>query len=77
MISETAITADTPFAQGVAVQNARATAGRVEGDFTLNTPVGEMQMILRLEARGGKLTGVTHGRAPFGETPFVTELARA
>jgi hypothetical protein len=70
-------TVDTPFAEGVAVQNARTSAGRIEGDFTLNTPVGEMQMFLRLEARGGRLTGFTHGRAVFGETPFRTELVRA
>lgn len=75
--SETALTVSTPFAQGVSVENARARAGRVEGEFTIMSPVGEMRLFLRLEARGGKLTGDTYGRSDFGETPFATELERA
>lgn len=73
-----ALTTDTPFAQNVAASNVRVTAGRVEGEFTITAPVvGEMQLFLRLQAIGGKLTGKTYGRASFGETPFATELAKA
>jgi len=76
--SDSALTADTPFAQNVEASNVRATAGRVEGEFTITAPiVGEMQLFLRLEARGDKLTGNAHGRSNFGETPFATELERA
>jgi len=76
--SDSAVTADNPFAQNIAVQNAHAKSGRVEGEFTITVPVvGEMQMFLRLEARSGKLTGKTYGRSFYGETPFVTELERA
>lgn len=76
--SDSALTADTPFAQNVAASNVRATAGRVEGEFTINSPVGEMQLFLRLQAIDGKLTGKTYGRSSlFGESPFATELARA
>ena len=57
--SDSSLTADTPFAQNIAA-NARAMSGRVEGEFAITVPVvGEMQMILRLEARGGKLTGIS------------------
>lgn len=75
--AENALTADTPFAQNVEATNVRAAAGRVEGEFTVNSPVGEMRMFVRLEARGGKLTGNTYGRSNFGEAPFATELTRA
>jgi CubicO group peptidase (beta-lactamase class C family) len=76
--SDSALTADTPFAQNVAASNVRAKSGRVEGEFTVLAPiVGEMQLFLRLEARDGKLTGTTYGRSNFGETPFATELKRA
>jgi hypothetical protein len=74
---DSALTADTPFAQNVEASNVFAKSGRVEGEFTMSTPVGEMQMFLRLEARAGKLAGNTYGRGNFGETPFATELSRA
>lgn len=75
--SDSALTADTPFAQNVEASNVLAKSGRVEGEFTITAPiVGEMQLFLRLEARGGKLTGNTYGRSNFGETPFATELAK-
>jgi CubicO group peptidase (beta-lactamase class C family) len=76
-ITAGALTASTPFGQNIAVENARAKSGRVEGEFTVASPVGEMALFLRLEARGGKLVGTTYGRASFGETPFATELERA
>jgi CubicO group peptidase (beta-lactamase class C family) len=73
-----ALTASTPFGQNIAVESARATSGRVEGEFTVASPVGEMRLFLRLEAHGGRLVGTIFGRgASFGEGPFVTELERA
>jgi CubicO group peptidase (beta-lactamase class C family) len=76
--SDSAATASTPFAQNVATENARATSGRVEGEFTITVPLaGEMRLFLRLAAIGGKLTGHAHGRSGFGENAFPTELDRA
>ncbi|MBI2912620.1 MAG: beta-lactamase family protein [Chloroflexi bacterium] len=75
---ETALTVDTPFGQNVAASSVKAAAGRVEGEFAVTVPgMGEMQLFLRLEARGGKLTGKTYARAVQGEAPLATELVRA
>ena len=74
---QTALTVDTPFAQNITASNVEALAGRVEGEFAITVPgIGEMQLFLRLEARGGKLTGKTYARAAMGEVPLSTELAR-
>jgi CubicO group peptidase (beta-lactamase class C family) len=74
----TAATASTPFGQNVAMENARAASGRVEGEFTITVPVaGEMRLFLRLAAIDGKLTGWAYGRSGFGETAFPTQLERA
>jgi hypothetical protein len=76
--SDSAGTASTPFAQNVAAENARATSGRVEGEFTITVPLaGEMRLFLRLAAVSGKLTGHAYGRSGFGENAFPTELERA
>ncbi|MEO8456746.1 MAG: serine hydrolase domain-containing protein [Chloroflexota bacterium] len=75
--SDSALTADTPFAQNVAAANVRAESGQVEGEFTVTVPVvGELQLFLRLAVRGGKLIGNTYGRSDFGEAPFATTLER-
>lgn len=74
----TTATASTPFGQNVAMEDARAASGRVEGEFTITVPVaGEMRLFLRLAAIDGKLTGWAHGRSGFGETAFASELSRA
>jgi CubicO group peptidase (beta-lactamase class C family) len=76
--SDSALTADTPFAQNVAASNVRAAEGRVQGEFNITVPMfGELQLFLRLEARGGKLTGNTYGRGQFGESPLATSLEPA
>jgi hypothetical protein len=76
--SESEATIDTPFKQGVALADCVAAAGRLSGEFSLDVPgVGSTQMFVRLEARGGRLTGRTHARSVLGETPLITELERA
>ncbi len=75
--TQTALTVDTPFAQNVTASNVNAAAGRVEGEFTITVPgIGETQLFLRLQARGGKLTGKTYARAVVAEVPLSTELVR-
>jgi hypothetical protein len=57
--------------------NFAKTSGRVVGEFPLSFPgIGEFTNFLRLEARGGCLTGMTHARSQFGENAMRTELAR-
>jgi hypothetical protein len=74
---QTALTVDTPFAQNITASNVEAMAGRVEGEFAITVPgIGEMQLFLRLQARGGKLTGKTYARAAMVEVALSTELAR-
>ncbi len=67
----------TPFAQGVAIEECVAEAGRVSGRFGLTVPgFGEMQMFPRLSAIGGKLQGRVYARTGFGEIALALELDR-
>jgi hypothetical protein len=59
------------------IANFAKTSGRVVGEFPLSFPgIGEFTNFLRLELRGGRLTGMTHARSQFGENAMRTELAR-
>lgn len=74
--SETAATLSTPFGPG-AVKDFRAKGGRVEMEFPLSLPgVGDFINFVRLECRGGRLTGRTYTRGNFGENRMPTELDR-
>jgi CubicO group peptidase (beta-lactamase class C family) len=76
--SDSAFTADMPFAQNIEAASVVAKDGRVAGEFKITVPtVGEMHLLVRLETRGGKLNGKTYGRSAFGETPFDTTLERS
>jgi hypothetical protein len=46
-------------------------------EFPLSIPVvGDLRNFVRLESRGGRLTGKTHARANFGENALRTEMER-
>jgi len=69
-------TVTTPFGT-TDVLNLGAHSGKMVGEFPLSFPgVGDFTNFLRLEARGGRLTGMTHARSQFGENAMRTELAR-
>jgi CubicO group peptidase (beta-lactamase class C family) len=74
--AESAIAVTTPLTPNLAVERPRAARGRIEGEFTMPAPMGEIRILLRLEVRGGKLIGLSYGRHSFGETPFKTELSK-
>jgi len=77
IVDATSGTADTPFAQKIAIQDCAAEAGRVSGQFVVTAPgIGEMQLFLRLIAAGGKLQGPVYARGWFGEIAMASELNR-
>lgn len=60
------------------VKDFRVQDGRVEVEFPLAIPgVGDFRNFVRLESRGGRLTGKTHARGNFGEGAMRTEMERA
>ena len=66
----------TPFGPAP-VENFSALAGRVEMEFPLAIPgVGDFHNFVRLQSRGGRLTGKTHARSKFGENAMRTEMER-
>jgi hypothetical protein len=72
------VTINTPFAQGLRLEDALAERGRLSGRFVLTVPtVGDMTMHPRLEVRGGKLKGLVYAQGWFGELPMPAELAKA
>jgi hypothetical protein len=61
-----------------ALENLRAKSSRVEMEYPLSFPgVGDFRNFVRLESRGGRLTGKTYARSKFGENAMRTELDRA
>lgn len=76
--SETTGNIDTPFQQEMQLAECAATRGRLSGQFSMQVPgVGQTQMFLRLECRGGRLAGRTYARTEFGEFAMQTALERA
>ena len=70
-------TIDLLTARGETLERYRESAGRVEGEFSLEVPtVGPFTVFVRLVAAGGRLTGPLYARGEFGEFPMATELER-
>lgn len=78
ILSATQATISSPLAPNAPLENFSAEAGRVEGDSKMSVPgIGDFRNFVRLEARGGKLTGTVYARGDLGEVGMPAELERA